>query len=465
LLQNDTFKNINKNINLIKVNISELINSKINELFVLKADLDLNKKEIKNFPSLESIQEEISKKDQEILKSKNSVITDEDNKNYRELKEKVEILKKQIEVSTSDIEILTSLSESLDGTIIINDSQLERLSIDIYKKIKDELIKKITTIDIKTLFQDKKTEISNLIIDNNKNLEEVEKQFKKLDEKFEKNKAIKSINDSKVELEKKKKDLEEIIKDIKNKEIGINEVIKILSNLYLSYKDKIKNILNRSGIDDFSFLKFNFVLKIDSEKNEKFSNITNKQKSNVDAKWLNDSLDESELTETISNILNETHILNKGYEQKDAIVLLLDYRYIIDFSKSIKHKEKNIDFDKMTGGEKAMALIELIFKLDKNNFPILIDQPENDIDVSGVVNDLVNFIKKNKIDRQIIIATHSPNLVLLSDTENVVVAKNQTQIFTYTNGGIEDQYIQDEIIDILEGGKIALEKRNKKLNL
>ena len=142
-------------------------------------------------------------------------------------------------------------------------------------------------------------------------------------------------------------------------------------------------------------------------------------------------------------------------------------RYDIDFTRSVKYKdgEELIDFENMTGGQKAMALLDLIFNLSKSGYPIIIDQPENDIDVSGISNDLRKLVLDQKERRQVIVATHSPNLLLLTDSENVIVAENENNTLKYHNGGIEVKQIQDDIVSILEGGGDALRKRMHKLNL
>jgi predicted ATP-dependent endonuclease of OLD family len=58
------------------------------------------------------------------------------------------------------------------------------------------------------------------------------------------------------------------------------------------------------------------------------------------------------------------------------------------------------------------------------------------------------LILQQKTRRQVIIATHSPNLLLLVDSENVIVAKNEDGQITYNNGGIENFSIQDNIVEI-----------------
>ena len=68
----------------------------------------------------------------------------------------------------------------------------------------------------------------------------------------------------------------------------------------------------------------------------------------------------------------------------------------------------------MSDLEKMIVLLEFIFKFDGCNYPILIDQPEDDLD-RAISRYIVEFIKKQKIKRQIFIVSHNANLVVCSE--------------------------------------------------
>lgn len=143
--------------------------------------------------------------------------------------------------------------------------------------------------------------------------------------------------------------------------------------------------------------------------------------------------------------------------------------------------------EQMSPGKKALVLLELLINLENSKCPILIDQPEDDLDNRSIYGDLVKFIRKKKIDRQIIVVTHNANIVLGADTEEVIVANQEGQDtpnakyrFEYRSGSIENDSpvtdtsgntipgilnqagIQTQICDILEGGKTAFELRQHK---
>ena len=140
----------------------------------------------------------------------------------------------------------------------------------------------------------------------------------------------------------------------------------------------------------------------------------------------------------------------------------------------------------MSPGKKALVLLELIVNLEKGKCPILIDQPEDDLDNRSIYKDLVKYLKDKKHERQIIVVTHNANVVIGADAEEVIIAnqdgketENHSKRFEYRCGAIENvspvlengvirkgvlsqKGIQEQICDILEGGKDAFEKRHNK---
>lgn len=144
--------------------------------------------------------------------------------------------------------------------------------------------------------------------------------------------------------------------------------------------------------------------------------------------------------------------------------------------------------DRMSPGKKGLVLLELIIELEQGDCPILIDQPEDDLDNQSIYSDLRKFIKDSKKRRQIIIVTHNANIALGADAEEIIVA-NQHGVgrentcqrqFDYRSGAIENTVqpkdrddvsfldscsIQEHVCQILEGGREALEQRRKKYSM
>lgn len=103
--------------------------------------------------------------------------------------------------------------------------------------------------------------------------------------------------------------------------------------------------------------------------------------------------------------------------------------------------------------------------LDKDNKPLIIDQPEDNLDNHSVANILVTFIRKAKANRQIILVTHNPNLAVVSDAEQVIfvnIDKEKDYCFEYLSGSIENRQINERIVQVLEGSMPAFNKRKLK---
>jgi hypothetical protein len=167
---------------------------------------------------------------------------------------------------------------------------------------------------------------------------------------------------------------------------------------------------------------------------------------------------------------------------KDALLKLFENRFYIDFK--ITFKEDAID--KMSPGKKGLVLLKLLIELSQDEWPILLDQPEDDLDNRSVYHDLVTFLREKKIHRQMIIVTHNPNLVVGGDSEEIIVAnqagqevgrENAKYKFEYVTGSLENsgedesakgilyqKGVRQHVCEILEGGKEAFQKRENKYN-
>ena len=114
-------------------------------------------------------------------------------------------------------------------------------------------------------------------------------------------------------------------------------------------------------------------------------------------------------------------------------------------------------------GQKTAAL--LAFLLSYGNEPLVLDQPEDDLDNHLIYDLIVTQLREIKQKRQVIVVTHNANIVVNGDAENVIaldVRKGQTQIVT--QGGLQESSIRDEICRVMEGGKEAFDQRYKRIN-
>jgi hypothetical protein len=123
------------------------------------------------------------------------------------------------------------------------------------------------------------------------------------------------------------------------------------------------------------------------------------------------------------------------------------------------------DLTELSPGERGALLLIFYLLLDKSNDPLIIDQPEENLDNESVYNILVKFIKIAKDRRQVIIVTHNPNLAVVCDSEQIIkvnIEKENKNRFSYISGSIENEVINNEIVKILEGTKPAFKNRKLK---
>ena len=253
-------------------------------------------------------------------------------------------------------------------------------------------------------------------------------------------------------------------------EKGISKSTELSFSAETNWKKKAFTDFIYDSFDNRSFNSFNLAY------NYNFNNLTEEEYSNnllLDI-W-NSLLGQSK---TVELRLKTSHSLNA------ALQSLFGNWYNVHYTV----KSGNDTIAEMSPGKKALALLELLINLEDTKCPILIDQPEDDLDNRSIYNQLVKFIKNKKCERQMIIVTHNANVVLGADAEQVIIANqagkdtpnNDNLKFEYRTGAIEDDYceindvgtmrfgilsqkgIQTQICDILEGGKPALELRRNK---
>lgn len=141
----------------------------------------------------------------------------------------------------------------------------------------------------------------------------------------------------------------------------------------------------------------------------------------------------------------------------------LDY---IDINYELRAWEKKLQ--ELSPWEKWTILLIFYLMIDKEEIPLIIDQPEDNLDNQSVFRMLTHFIKKAKKKRQIIIVTHNPNLAVWADAEQIIythIDKANNHKFNYKSWSIENPIINKYIVDILEGTMPAFDKRKLKYQI
>lgn len=173
--------------------------------------------------------------------------------------------------------------------------------------------------------------------------------------------------------------------------------------------------------------------------------------------------------------------LRNKFSSKDVLRDLVKDVFELDYSITYRGD----DILTMSPGKKGTVLLILLLEISSSDCPILIDQPEDNLDNRTIFDMLCGIINEKKKFRQIIMVTHNANLVVITDAENVIVAnqsgqgnitENEVYRFEYISGALENSFsskikdisvlkskgIREHVCEILEGGYKAFKLRERK---
>lgn len=490
-------KNKFQEIERINIEIIEL-DKEIEKTKTLKSKFEINKQNLNDFLwYFDSIEKQISdykinnkEKYLDLWLNVDEIIKLEIDK--QKIKDKL----KEIEISLDTLKY--KLTEWISLNIILEEEVQEKIKIESLFIKKENLLEKIEVI---------KKDLSKQEQDYQNYLEETNKINKKIEEikwerkDWEVNYKFDTLEYYKNEL----KFLEETDQNWKTKieielanfngkrlklSIEIYNQKKEIINLYKQLKDPIdkkveenKKDLNKEtqiNIDAKIFIKQNF--------NENFLKFINQWKRWT-FNWLNEwekllkeiyndkDLNEEENIKEILNNFIEYLNFDKRVDEKEPLkrnifdqvnkleefynyIFSLDY---IDTKFELKSWEKSLE--KLSPWEKWTLLLIFYLMIDEEWIPLIIDQPEDNLDNQSVFSMLSTFIKKAKKKRQIIIVTHNPNLAVWADAEQIIytkIDKENWNTFSFESWSIENKIINNHIVNILEWTIKAFNKRELK---
>ena len=156
----------------------------------------------------------------------------------------------------------------------------------------------------------------------------------------------------------------------------------------------------------------------------------------------------------LNTILNENQVVDFKRRFTENLEDLLTFK--VDNKIVIQYNGKSLD--KHSLGQRASALI-LFLLAQKENDVLVIDQPEDDLDNQTIYDEVIKELKKIKGNMQFIFATHNANIPVLGDSEKVVACEYDEKKITVHSGTIDNHQTQRFIVDIMEGGDEAFNRR------
>jgi len=172
-------------------------------------------------------------------------------------------------------------------------------------------------------------------------------------------------------------------------------------------------------------------------------------------------------------LLDQSPIDREADEYQQWVVDLARYQYSTDHIRvhySIEYD--GVSITQLSPGTRGIVLLLLYLALDVEDArPLIIDQPEENLDPQSVYTELVALFREARLRRQVIIVTHNANLVVNADVDQVIVASctkhrgGHPPEFSYVSGGLEDEMIREHVCKILEGGETAFKERARRLRV
>lgn len=504
LLQDETASKYNEQKRSAISRAEKEISKQINELFSTREDIEKIKTDIKNLGDEKGVSRFIDNLKRQIEEiKKNSGLSQEQIDKYEELTEKIKDLEEKNTSLTQDSESLNEFSEALKDRVdtedIFDEYQEYFSDEDIRKQILNDFgfVKKVSTEVENTrkklakIIQEKIETNTKKLIPLRKELAPLLSKVKMQTELEEKRKLLKKEEEKLNSVQSKKRNLQAKLKVAESKK---NTILKLYGDIFTSY-ESLQNEFKKYSTR-LKDIDLNIVVGFyDSEFNKE---VVNQFLNKMDVKKLPDSkslwTEEFEyaydptshikfVSSVFNGLLDEEIKTVKDRTVKDALQKLLENKFYIDFKISYKTDS----LDKMSPGKKGLVLLKILIDLSDEEWPIILDQPEDDLDNRSVYTDLVSFIKTKKRSRQIIIATHNPNLVVGADSEEIVVANqdgqdvgrdNERYRFEYVSGALEDSFkdisangvlnkmgIRQHVCEVLEGGEDAFQKREQKYDI
>ena len=354
---------------------------------------------------------------------------------------------------------------------------------DIFTKLKDESEKQVKIVNQKLaeslevfrtiwdILQTNKRELDSRHITQEKKYNDLlQKYTKEKDKAKERDRLIKKQADlltEKKKLDKKKVDLKEKkdqrkllvekLSELRDKRYTIR--MQVASNI----NDKLKPTI-RVRIDQFGNPnKYSNILKESLVgSNIKFSRIVEKAVERIPPQELVLHIQESE-TKKIMELLDLDEV-----QAAKFISHLKDTKSIFDIETvelydkpiiELKDGQDYKDSSQLSTGQKCTTILPILLLESKN--PLLIDQPEDNLDNAFIYETVVKNLRERKGKRQLIFVTHNPNIPVLGDAERVFVLHSSGINASVEIQGTVDE-VKEQIETLLEGGEDAFQERMKR---
>ncbi|MGZ9816212.1 TrlF family AAA-like ATPase [Peribacillus simplex] len=490
--------------------LQEQIKSKEEDIIAQEKIKPSEVEKIEANPEAQKQMYEASQKLEELNKTLNSITEEirDKSKLHKDIEEKfsyverlegyIENFKKQYEIFTSscsketeflgfDIKNIISLNINLDDVLKHKEALLiekEHLNNTLIKDTKGNLITK------KAKVEEEINNLQNQLDEPQRKYQIYQKDLLDWQEKYNQFKTkLDELNKTKLSISREvEKELLHLREERTQKVKEVHQNIVSIKSVFEELYKPVQTFISQHSLNDEKF-QLNFEVSIQTKGfSDKLLSLINQgikgpfQGKDEGKKVVEELLETVDFNETQSviNFVNKVvaAISSRDAKEPESVNIssqLTKNTTIMEFYEilfslnylqpvySLKLGDK--DLKTLSPGEKGALLLIFYLLVDKDDIPLIIDQPEENLDNQTVFNLLVPCIKEAKNRRQIVIITHNPNLAVVCDAEQIIHAnmeKSQGNNIEYLSGSIENSDINKSIIDILEGTTPAFKNRTSK---
>lgn len=491
----------------IKDTFNKAIVENIYNWFIVKEEIEVLKNTIKEIGDKASVNNLISYYEKKIDELKKiASLDDNEIKSYKDISQKIHIKNDRLEKikqekrelqsfictdsksnKTKSIDITTKLSFSPSVETLPDELKKDIfLNVSIWSsKISNEVQEKILAYKEALGKEEKQInlEISNIFKNNQTLIEKCKKNeiLQDLIEKLDKQKAKKN------ELEKNENKMVEKNKELTNISDKVKDIIVRRKSKFKELESQFKKLDQRKDK-----IRFGVEIQFDPNKIDELSSKFNRKENSVYIDKKNDLLMIDLIRDNPSNFLESIYckkqkVLQNENCQRCALDAFL-FNEDIRFNATMENDSiGGFKVSSMTEGKQALFALTLLLDRVSDAWPLLIDQPEDDLDSRSMYSHIVPYLKEQKKRRQIIMVSHNANLVIGADSEQIIVANQNgidrinksDQKFDYFTGALEyskkrdekeklilfSRGIREHACDILDGGELAFKQRKNKYNI
>ena len=491
----------------------------LDKYFGLVAKVEDLQSQKKEYPALSTLEEEYRIQENELIElRRQNQLSEEESKLLNTLKERIDEINNEISKYSNYFLAQQPIVDESDilTSVRVPDNSNPNMKIEIDNYLQDI----IDTLSIKV------TQIYNKYNNINKNnIDKLENELEDINtinkDIIEKSIATPILSDKNNKLS----ELKEIINTVNTFEKSINDIKSNIDeqlNLLVQKVGESNDIIDKSfgGFDTSWKIKKADIYPVVGYKNEYFENIEsyiNKRSLSRVYEYVKNSPvsspiagmslgeDGDTIKSFVESILEDPQkFLDSQNKSENGVVtfkgnkvgensLYSFIKYVLTTSREVRlfaeYEDDRIGgYEKstMTPGKQAIFALELILADSGSKWPLLIDQPEDDLDSRSIYDSVVSTLRDLKKERQIIMVTHDANLVIGSDSEEVIVVNRNGadrpntngQFFNYATGSLENtkkkgkngdtlssQGIREHCCEILDGGEEAFQKRQSKYNI